>query len=369
MDIQEYANVIKDVCVLMKISTPSTTLIRNVTHYCKQLNYARVVKQYPDKDQRYEFIAQSYLISIRDQSLKFDYTEYLRNQHKQDIKEDAIAAGGAIAPITEWLGSRMPTIASKSMSIYIDSSMRDISMGSTSSNITDFAFTLIPRQSRISANSGQIQTRVMPSQITYFKVGRMILPYALSLRSRNYSKEITLTFTALRSNGIIAHNETYHFAFTYNILNDNLVELVPINEYCKFSPPLRLIDDLSIRFNDPVYPIEFPIDVIQPSQYIYINTDGRIVFDTPHGLATGSVVVVLGLTASGTTASNAALLATVNDPRGHVITKISDNIIAINVDLTTMTSPDVSAVPSLQVLSRTFRFPLEVGYQDITELH
>ena len=149
----------------------------------------------------------------------------------------------------------MPIVSSKAMSIYVDSRVRNISL-SSSSGITDFGFGLVPRQTRAELGDGRIQVRVMPSQITYFKLGKIILPYDVAHRSRNYTSELTLTFTALRGNGIIGREDTYHFVFNYKVCeNSQLVELTPANEYCKFSPPLRIVDDLSLRFNDPVFPV------------------------------------------------------------------------------------------------------------------
>ncbi len=362
MEVQDYAAVIKEICVAFQISIPDTNLIRNATQYCKQLNHLQLRKRFPVDSERFAFIARSYVESINDQKQEFDYTEYLHAQHKSDESLSQKLA----ALSTSWVNEQMPVIASKAMTIYIDSSWRDRS--SNSKSITDFAFQLVPRQSQGGAIAGQIQTRVMPSQITYFKIGKFKLPYAASMRQTNYSKELTLTFTALRSNGILSQNETFHFTFTYNEINDGLVEVSPLNEYCKFSPPLRLLDDLTLRFNDPIYSVAFPGDTLMPSQFNYITDDGRISFGSPHGLNTGDVIIVMGLTANGTSAINVSILESVNDPRGHVITKISDWMISIGVDISDLVSPDNTALPSIRVLSRTFRFPLEIGYQDVIEL-
>ena len=368
MDAKAYASVIKEICIQLRIATPDTNLIRNVTQYCKQLNHAYLKTSHRTDEALYKFISQAYIDSLAAQNQSFDYSEYLRDKSTA-YRTDAnnLGANLSIQPFTNWIGDRMPILSSKSMSVYIDSRVRDISSDRDSVPITDFAFTLVPRQSHSRIDSGQIQARIMPSQVTFFKVGQIVLPYPAQLRARNYMAEVTLTFTALRSNGIIGNADTYHFAFTYQpvIGNNDLVLLTPVDKYCKFNPPLRLVDDLSMRFNDPILPIGFAPDQIKPSLFNYITTDGRIVFDYRHELSTGSVIVIDGLTTLG---DNVKLLEKINDPRGIVITKIDDYIISTGIDFSSLVLPDAQSLPLIRVYSRTFRFPLEIGYQNITEL-
>ena len=364
MDAKEYATVIKSICSKLSID-PDDTLIRNVTVHCKKLNYNRLKTKYEVDSERFEFISDSYIKSIKPQSEPFDYREYLRKE-TEGVKPDP-AETKSIQPLTNWIGERMPIVSSKSMSIYVDSRVRNISL-SSSSGITDFGFGLVPRQTRAELGDGRIQVRVMPSQITYFKLGKIILPYDVAHRSRNYTSELTLTFTALRGNGIIGREDTYHFVFNYKVCeNSQLVELTPANEYCKFSPPLRIVDDLSLRFNDPVFPVTFFNDRLRPSQINYLSSDGRIVFDTPHNLDSDDVIIVMGLSTNDD-ASNANLIATINDPRGIAITKINSTVISTGIDFTAIQSPDTNSKPWILFYSRMFRFPLEIGYQDIVDL-
>lgn len=370
MDAKEYATVIKSICSKLGDIVPNDTLIRNVTLYCRSLNYNQLKQLYPKDDEFYEAVVKSYINSISQQE-DFDYNEYAR---KIDNKDSASLIAfdktkKLYEPLTNWVGERMPTISSKSMSIYIDSRIRNISSSSLTASITNFGFTLTPRTARSEIGDGTIQVRVMPSQITYFKLGKMILPYGPSLRSRNYSNELTLTFTALRSNGIIARDDTYHFSFTYELSpsNSELIVLHPVNEYCKFSPPLRVVDDLSLRFNDPLFPIGFNVDRMVPSQINYLSTDGRLTFSSPHNLSTNDVIIIMGLSTHDN-ASNSTILSQINDPRGIVITVIDSFTISTGIDFTTIDNPDINTIPTIFFYSKMFRFPLEIGYQDINDL-
>lgn len=370
MDAKDYATIIKTICSNLGDIVPDDTLIRNVTLYCKGLDYSRLKQTYSSKEELQSSIASSYIESIKPQQ-QFDYTEYVRKNDKKD-KQSIQAfetATNAMKPLFNWVGDRMPIVSSKAISVYLDSRLRNISDYQSGSQITDFSFSIVPRLTRAEIGDGRIQVRGLPSQITYFKVGRIILPYKSSLRVRNYTNELTLTFTALRSNGIIAREDTYHFAFTYKLVasNNELVELCPVNEYCKFNPPLRSIDDISLRFNDPVYPVSFSQDRMRVSAINYQSSDGRITFDTHHGLNTDDVVIVMGLTTQSD-ASNFNILSVINDPRGITITKINDNVISTGIDFTKIDSPDINSKPWIFFYSKMFRFPLEIGYQDSSEM-
>ena len=366
MDAKEYASVIKSICFKLGNLSPDDTLVRNVTLFCRGLNNKHLKEKYKKDDNRHEFIAQAYLESIKPDK-PFDFKEYLRKEEEKHKPTAAALESGKniVEPLTNWLGDRMPMISSKSLGVYLDSRVRNTSNYSAGSPLIDFSFMLVPRQTRAQIGDGRIQVRVMPSQITYFKLGRIVLPYGTDLRQRNYTNEITLTFTALRSNGIIAREDTYHFAFTYeeSPANSDLVILSPVNKYCKFNPPLNIVDDLSLRFSDPIVPISFATDRQIPAQMNYLSSDGRIVFPVPHNLMDGDVIIVSGLTTNDD-ALNSSVLSVINDPRGIQITKINSNIIATGINFTTIQSPDMNSKPWIFFYSRMFRFPMEIGYQD-----
>lgn len=301
-------------------------------------------------------IAKSYIDSLKPPDEDKAFT-------KQMEKATGVVASEPQSLLISWLSSRMATVASKAMHLYIDSRLRQ-TIDYNSSTIVDFAFSLVPRhQYRGDVGSGQLQLLVSPAKITYLKIGKILLPYPTSYRDRNLTKEITLTFSALRSNGILAREDTYHFTFIYSIVNDKLVELTPVNEYCKFSTHVPYLEDLTLRFNDPLFPIQFLPDRMRPDTLNYLSSDGRIVFTNHHTLSTGDIIVVEGLT-TGNDGENTSILDAINDRRGIVITRINDNVIATNINFTTITAPDASAKPMILFYNRTFRFPLEIGYQD-----
>jgi hypothetical protein len=361
MDTQAYATIIKSVCARLGDVEPDNTIIRNITQYCKKLDIKQLRKTYQNENDMLLAIVEAYLDSIS-KSDEFDYSEHL---HKQASGKTKQIEQQPETRLTNWLTDRMPVITSKAMNLYVDSRLRR-SYGNESSLI-DFGFTLVPRTTKTTLGDGNLQARVMPSQITYFKMGKVVLPYKIDMRGANFTNEMTLTFTALRSNGIMGSEDTYHFIFTYVVKNDYLVELTPVNEFCKFSPPLRYVDNISFRMSDPIVPVQFAKDRMYASSLNYQSSDGRITFAYPHGLANGDVVIINGFS-TGDNAANANIISQINSPRGLVISVINPTMISIGIDFSTVVSPDTTVKPLVIFYSKTFRFQLEIGYQDITEI-
>lgn len=366
MDLQDYAVVIKLVCYELKINKADDTIIRNITQFCKKLNYTELSKKYDSVDDLHDFIAKSYVQSIAPKK-EFDYNAYLHQDKSRKRMEGSGVKDQSIDVLTSWLSERMPTLSSKAMNIYIDTRFRNTSNQSPTKAIADFDFNLVPRLTTSTIGDGRIQARVMPSQVTYFKINKIVLPYPEDQRLRNFSSEMSLTFTGLRSNGIITSDDTYHFTFTYTPVNQQLVELIPVNKYCKFNPPLRVVDNISVRFNDPILPVDFAIDRLYPASFNYLSSDGRIVFNTSHGLNDGDVIIIMGLKTNND-AANANVLNAINNPKGIVVTRINATIIATGIDFTSIKSQDTSSLPLILFYSKTFRIPLEIGYQDVSEI-
>ncbi len=355
MDHNTYSIIIQSVCNRTKVEKPTQAIIRNVITFCKKLDVRKLQERYPDKNDFMLAIVDGYLQSIKPLP-EFDFNEHLQKTNPKVIKKVS----------TTWLQDNLPKTVSKAMSVYFDTRLRHV-FGDDSSPITRFGFTIVPRTMQSIPGDGNLQVRVLPSQITYFKLGPFAIPYTVGLRSANFMKELTMTFTAITSNGILANERTYHFAFTYTVVSDAYVVITPVNTYCKFCPPLRYIDDVSIVINDPIIPVQFPIDRMTAVSLNYLSTDGRITFPNAHGLATGDVVIVQTLTTLDDSL-NATILAQINNPRGLAITVINPTVIAIGIDFTTIISPDTASLPTVIFFSKTFRFPMEIGYQDIAEM-
>lgn len=343
---EDYATIIKGICSKLKI-TPDDTLMINITQFCRKKNLSRLEEQYETKNELSQFLIDSYLKHL----VKEDPISDIR---KIDYPKKSEALAG---PISQW--------SSHSMHVDIDSLNRDISRDN-GAYITDFRFTLSDRNDRSPLGTGMIPARIIPANISYMKIGRIILPYDSDF---NIAQELTLTFTGIRNNGAITANlltnETIHFSFTYLTcpFNANLVELKPINKYCKFDPPLTYLDDLSIRFNEPRYVAQFYKDRMKPISIAYNLNPIQITFAEEHNLNNNDIIIINGLTTLNNNA-NSEILRTVNNPKGLKISVISPTIIELSIDISAIQDTDPNSLPTIIFVSKTFRFPLEIGYED-----
>lgn len=363
MDPEEYATIIKGICFKLKIA-PDDTLMVNVTQFCRKKDLQAIKAKHKTATDFHQHLIDLYLRHLSKADLAAEQKmldDKAQSLHKKPAK---ITSSSIMGPLSQWVD--------RSMHIDIDSINRDIS-SDYGNVVTDFRFTLSTRNDRAPLGTGRVPARLIPANITYMKIGRVILPYSQVLAGLNNNQELTLTFTGIRNNGAIAANlstnETIHFSFTYTecAFNNNLVELVPINKYCKFDPPLTYLDDISVRWNDPRYPVQFNSDRLHALSFNYGTTDGRISFGVNHNLETDDIIIINGLTTLDDNV-NTTILSTINNPRGIKITKISNSIISTGIDFTTIVDPDSGSLPVILFVSKCFRIPLEIGYKDTDEL-
>lgn len=364
MNPSEYATVIKGIATKINI-VPNETLMINVSNFIRNKDIPTIRSRFSNPEDFYQNLIDLYVryLSkediIADQKKIDDRAAALHKKPDKNKKHSSV-----IGPLSQWID--------RSMHIDIDSINRDVSRDRGSS-IIDFGFILSTRNDRAPLGVGIIPSKLIPAEITYMKIGRIILPYSTTLAALNYNQELTLTFTGLRSNGsVIANlltNETIHFSFTFTqcTFNSDLVELIPVNKYCKFDPPLTYLDNLSIRWNDPRYPVPFDIDRMKPLSIDYTSTDGQITFPSAHNLNTNDIIIIYGLSTLNDSI-NTNILNIINNPRGIKITKINNIIISTGIDFTNISSPDISSLPIILFVSKCFRIPLEIGYQDTDEL-
>lgn len=370
MNTHDYARVIRDVSTKLRIGIDET-LINNITYFCRSRDVNMLKSRYPSAADFYAALTDSYINHIMQK-------DDIENQHHTDMQMEArhkkpTELNNTITQLG--VGSKNAKniwFLSRAMHINIDSVNRNTSRD-TGRTIKDFLFVLSDRNDRAMLGSGVVPARIIPANITYLKIGPIAVPYSRVMDTMNISQIITLTFTGLRANGAILSmqegNETIHFNFTItrNVVNPDIAILTPTNKYCKFDPPITYLDDISFRLNDPRYAIPFVMDRATPSNIDYGSNPGLIVFSSPHQLATGDVIRVFGLTTLND-AINSTVLATINDPRGLLVTVVDATSLTIDVDFTSIINPNVSSRPVIVFTSKCFQIPLEIGYQDVDTL-
>lgn len=361
MSPEDYAIIIKSICSKLNIS-PDDTLMLNVMQFCKKKNLNKMFTEMGTQEKLNQFLSNSYIKYLSRDGEKEELRMIEQRElamHKKPSK-DKLAQNSIMGPLSQWV--------SRSMHIDIDSMNRNVAED-RGTYISDFRFILSTRNDRAPLGTGIIPCRIVPANITYMKIGKIILPYDSALGDLNYTQELTLSFTGLRNNGAIVSNlstnETIHFSFTYIVcpFNDRLVELRPVNKYCKFDPPLTYLDNLSFRFNEPRYVAQFHKDRMIPVSFDYGSANGDITFSEFHNLSNDDIVIITGLTTLDDNI-NTTILNTINSNRGIKVSAVDDYTIALNIDFTQIISPDTSSRPMIIFVSKTFHMMLEIGYTD-----
>ncbi len=344
MNKEGYAKIIRGVCDHFDLDRPDETIINNVIRFVKTRNLNSLQQMYNTDALLCDALIQLYINYISDD-----------NSHIKTLVPN-------IDPITD----NVYKTNERSVNILIDSRNRNLSNYTPGSTVSDFHFNLVPKSSS-GVNQGSIQVNNELVNITSFEVSnRIILPYKQSLAELNYSQEITLTFLNLTSNSINSSDGYFHFKFHYETssFNDNVIVMEPSTCALRyeFNPPLRSLDDISIRFNDPYYPINFYPDRLNVSSVNYVSTDGRLNFDAPHGLLNNDVIIINNFTTLNDSKYN-TLLNAIKHKKGIKITVIDDYIISTGINFNSFgADADHNMKPDILVYSNTFRFPLTINY-------
>lgn len=331
----------------------SDMFIRNIFSFVNQIKLDVLQSKFKSLEELSSHIAHMYKDTIQAPiAPKHDHNDFL-NKNMNDKPTHSFA------PLTTWLSEQSPTLTSKTTTIYLDSRFRDTSYDGSS--IKTFKYNLVPKN--MSKGNGNVPSRIIPYNITYFQISKIILPYAGTLASRNLTKEINLAFVNLLSNSVDTSSNDFHFSFISKSYETNWSELTPINNMYKFYPPIKNLESLNLQFYDPYEAVQFYPDSMYASQVNYISSDGRFTFASPHNLTTGDIVIISDFSTNDDGA-NTTIIQSITDTRGIAVTVINANVIAIGIDFSTIVSPNSSIRPLVQFLRYTFRIAIEIGYQD-----
>jgi hypothetical protein len=190
-----------------------------------------------------------------------------------------------------------------------------------------------------------------------------IFPFSIPYMAAadNYYQKITLSILELASISIEAYEDSqFHFIFQAKT-NGNLIDLIPINKVFRFFKPITRINEFTLRFGSPLNPIVFDKDRLYTSSINYASNPGNITFSESHNLVTGDLIYIQDFT-TNSPATDLNIIEEINNPQGHICTRINNTTITINVDFTQITNP----INSLSVLvyfgSKRIMVPIKFRY-------
>jgi hypothetical protein len=209
--------------------------------------------------------------------------------------------------------------------ILVDSRYQNISNQDRSKMV----FTLVGNTKTKVPGTGVITTIGGMRDIVEIEIFPFSIPYLSA--ADNYYNKITLSILELSSISIEAYeNSQYHFMFTAK-QSGNLLELTPINKVFRFFKPITRLNEFSIRFGSPLNPIVFDKDRLYTASIDYTANPGTITFSEPHNLITGDLIYITDFETKNN-AEDLNIITEINNPQGHICTRLSNTTISINVD-------------------------------------
>jgi hypothetical protein len=207
--------------------------------------------------------------------------------------------------------------------------------------------------------SGVITSISNMRDIVEMEIFPFSIPYMAS--ADNYYKKITLSILELTSISIEAYeNSQFHFLFSSTV-NGNLIDLVPINNVFRFFKPITRINEFSLRFGSPLNPINFDKDRLSTSSITYASNPGILIFGESHNLITGDLIYIEDFTTNAP-AIDLNIINEINNPQGHICTRINNTTITINVDFTQITSPIAGLSILVYFGSKRIMVPIKFRY-------
>lgn len=222
-------------------------------------------------------------------------------------------------------------------------------------------FTIVSNTKNKTPGSGAITSISNMRDIVEMEIFPFSIPYIAA--ADNYYQKITLSILELSAVSIDAYEDSqFHFMFQSKI-NGNLIDLIPINRVFRFFKPITRINEFTLRFGSPLNPITFDQDRLYSSSINYATNPGVITFAESHNLITGDLIYIQNFTTL-TPAKDLNIIEEINNPQGHICTRINNTSLSINVDFTQIAL--ASQVPGLSILvyfgSKRILVPIKFRY-------
>lgn len=369
----------------------------NFINYTKEFNFDKVYKNYKDDINAINnnFI-NLYLVNLGKIKSNFDIHEFLKKeindkasvkgttdynfglngskQSKTETPKQSVNIIQQQIPQVTQNVSNLPNLLTKqdqidfTKIINYQSLWRDsnILVDSRYQNIANtdrsrIIFNIVSNTKNKTPGSGAITSISNMRDIVEMEIFPFSIPYIAA--ADNYYQKITLSILELSAVSIDAYEDSqFHFMFQSKI-NGNLIDLIPINKVFRFFKPITRINEFTLRFGSPLNPIVFDKDRLYTSSINYASNPGIITFGESHNLVTGDLIYIQSFSTL-TPAKDLNIIEEINNPQGHICTRINNTSISINVDFTQIAL--ASQIPGLSVLvyfgSKRILVPIKFRY-------
>lgn len=189
---------------------------------------------------------------------------------------------------------------------------------------------------------------------------RFSIPYVSS--ADNVYKKITCFIEEFSNQSVlIRSSRRYHMMFTTEI-QGNQIQLTPqLNDEgrFRFHTPVNILDTLTLTFMSPFVPIVFKKDRYNVTITSINPTQSYITFTENHEVSDGELVHIVSYSTAASTDSLS--VSEINRESGHIVTFINNNILRIDVNLSTVTH-DPANIASCFIATRRLIMPIRMEY-------
>jgi hypothetical protein len=367
--------------------------INSFINYLKKFNYSKLYKDYFDNNNKiidYNKLNDNFVnLYIKDISLsksKFDIHEFLKSEIENNTQSTNIndyfgtynnqerKVNNIATPTATQNSNINSNFTRKEEQIELTKILNWESLWRDSNVLIDSRYqnTVNQDRSRIVFNivtntkikypgSGAITSISNMRDIVEIEIYPFSIPYIAA--ADNFYQKITLSILELSAISIDAYEDSqFHFMFQ-STLNGNLIDLTPINKTFRFFKPITQISEFSLRFGSPLNPILFDKDRLNTISINYNSNPGIVTFGEAHNLITGDLIYIDGFTTL-TPAIDLNIINAINNPQGHICTRINNTSISINIDLTQIANASIIAGLSLNIYfgSKRIILPLKFRY-------
>lgn len=217
----------------------------------------------------------------------------------------------------------------RSIRMLLDSRYRN---RSTSPDVFSWSISFSPNEENGSVSIQQAVDNIITMQFDEFHI-----PYVPSADTPY--RKISLLVDEFQFSSVIAHEfRHYHMLFDSTI-ETNRIRLTPSTQdkgKYNFTVPINWINRITISFGNPLTPINF-----LPEFYVvYLSVNGvnstYINFSDNHQVSDGETVYITNFTTANPSTDFEAI-KNINNPLGHQVAFVSNTILEITTDLTTIT--------------------------------
>lgn len=187
------------------------------------------------------------------------------------------------------------------------------------------------------------------------------IPYVAS--ADNVYRKITLSIDEFDTMSVLMNTgRRYHMLFGSEIVG-NQIELTPNRNddgRFRFYTPINILDTLTLRFQSPFTPVTFQQDRYVVSVSAVSAVLSTITFPVDHHVSDGELVYLEEYMTAAPSIDNVQI-SLVNSEGGHIVSFISNTVLGITINLTTLAPTTVTGVKCF-IASRRLIIPLRFEY-------